>query len=92
MPLSFVRVEVEVEVPAELPGLSLSVVVAEDEGVLEKVLARGPRCVSLSSVIELRHVSIMRSHLAMRSLSGIVYICTVAKLMFMSAGRVCKQV
>ena len=47
MPLSFVGVEV----PAKLAFSSLSLIMVEAEGDLEKVLARGPRCVSLSSTV-----------------------------------------
>lgn len=46
MPLSFVRIELL----AMLAFSSLSLVIVEVEGDREKVLARGPRCVSLSSV------------------------------------------
>jgi hypothetical protein len=47
MPLSFVGVEL----PARLAFSSFSLVIVEIEGVREKVLARGPRCVSLSSAM-----------------------------------------
>lgn len=46
MPLSFVAMELL----AMLAFSSLSLVIVEVEGDREKVLARGPRCVSLSSV------------------------------------------
>ena len=48
MPLSFVVMELL----AMLAFSSLSLVIVEVEGDREKVLARGPRCVSLSSVVE----------------------------------------
>ena len=47
MPLSFVGSELL----AKLAFSSLSLVIVEVEGDREKVLARGPRCVSLSSVV-----------------------------------------
>lgn len=50
MPLSFVGVEV----PVMLAFSSLSLMMVEVEGDLEKVLARGPRCVSLSSTVRHR--------------------------------------
>lgn len=55
MPLSFVGAGVLARL--DFSSLAESVVMVAVEGDLEKVLARGPRCVSLSSVICVNDVS-----------------------------------
>lgn len=52
MPLSFAGSDAGSALLAMLAFSSLSLVIVAVEGDREKVLARGPRCVSLSSVVE----------------------------------------